>query len=31
MTDGALADEIGALTGHERLHFYDAVAPDRHR
>ena len=26
-TDGALADEIGALTGDERLHFYDAVAP----
>ena len=27
LTDGALADEIGALTGDERLHFYDAVAP----
>ena len=24
---GALADEIGRLTGDERLHFYDAVAP----
>ena len=27
LTDGALADEIGRLTGDERLHFYDAVAP----
>ena len=27
LTDGKLADEIGALTGDERLHFYDAVAP----
>ena len=27
LTDGALADEIGRLTGGERLHFYDAVAP----
>ena len=27
LTDGALADEIGKLTGDERLHFYDAVAP----
>ena len=27
LTDGALADEIGTLTGDERLHFYDAVAP----
>lgn len=27
LTDGALADEIGALAGGERLHFYDAVAP----
>ena len=24
LTDGALADEIGRLTGDERLHFYDA-------
>ena len=27
LTDGALAEEIGRLTGDERLHFYDAVAP----
>ncbi len=27
LTDGELADEIGRLTGDERLHFYDAVAP----
>ena len=27
LTDEKLADEIGALTGDERLHFYDAVAP----
>ena len=27
LTEGALADEIGRLTGDERLHFYDAVAP----
>ena len=27
LTDGRLADEIGRLTGDERLHFYDAVAP----
>ena len=27
LTVGALADEIGRLTGDERLHFYDAVAP----
>ena len=26
LTDGALADEIGALTGDERLHFYAALA-----
>lgn len=27
LTDGALAEEIGRLTGGESLHFYDAVAP----
>ena len=27
LTEGALAEEIGRLTGGERLHFYDAVAP----
>ena len=27
LTDGALAERIGQLTGDERLHFYDAVAP----
>ncbi|MFI3170595.1 MAG: methylenetetrahydrofolate--tRNA-(uracil(54)-C(5))-methyltransferase (FADH(2)-oxidizing) TrmFO [Faecalibacterium sp.] len=27
LTEGALAEEIKALTGDERLHFYDAVAP----
>jgi methylenetetrahydrofolate--tRNA-(uracil-5-)-methyltransferase len=27
LTEGALADAIGVLTGDERLHFYDAVAP----
>ncbi len=27
MTEGALAEQIKALTGDERLHFYDAVAP----
>ncbi len=27
LTEGALADAIGALAGGERLHFYDAVAP----
>ena len=27
LTEGALAEEIGRLTGDDRLHFYDAVAP----
>ncbi len=27
LTEGALAEEIKQLTGDERLHFYDAVAP----
>lgn len=27
LTEGALAEEIGRLTGDERMHFYDAVAP----